>query len=180
MGQAMSTRRDVITHLAAIPLVTAFVNSASAQDSSMVTALFGVAFDRLRDPGYVRAQYAALGYYVELLRTAPPQSLGFAPVNVAAATTTYGQLGESIRSSEGKFDTEAAAVILPDLKKEYENRQKLLWDYLQKAGISIKSPADMVLESAIVSMLLFDAAATKAKQFAQLRLCIFPFCRTLI
>jgi hypothetical protein len=173
----MSTRRDVITHLAAIPLFTAFAGSASAQDSSMVNTLFGVAFDRLPNPGYVRAQYAALRYYVELLRTAPPQSLGFEPANVAAAIATYGQLGDSIRSSEAKFDADAASAIVPELKKEYENRQKQFWDYIEKAGIAIKSPADMVLQTAIVSMLLFDAGATKAKQFSQLRLCIFPFCR---
>ena len=143
----------------------------------MVNALFGVAFDRLRNPDYVRAQYAALGYYVELLRTAPPQSLGLTPANVAAAITTYRQLGDSIRSTEGKFDADSAAVILAELKIEYEKRQTLLWDYLQKAGISIKSPANMVLETAISSMMLFDAAATRAKQFSQLRLCIFPFCR---
>jgi hypothetical protein len=66
----------------------------------------------------------------------------------------------------------------PDLVVEYQRRQKSLWDYFSQIGISPISPASLIIETAISSMMLFYAAATNPSKAAETKWCIFPFCLT--
>jgi hypothetical protein len=170
----MTTRRELVALLATAPLIATSAPTR-AQDQSMIEALFQESMQRLNNPSYVRVQRSVLTYYIELLRIEPPKALNFGAADLQAAIATAARINQEVDKAEAKFDVGAAMLIRSSLVAEYEKRQTILWDYLKQAGITIKSPADVVVERAIVSMLLFYAAATRISNVSQLRFCIFPF-----
>jgi hypothetical protein len=68
------------------------------------------------------------------------------------------------------------AVLKPALKSAYQESRDQLLTILKLAGIEAQSIGTWIVEKAIVSMLLFYAAATSVKEVRDLLWCIFPFC----
>jgi hypothetical protein len=169
----MNTRRDALMLAATVPFLT---TAAIAQDMDMVKTMFTIASDYLNVPQRVHEKYAQLAYYLELLRRYPPKGGGFTPQHLSDATKTYELLGEAIAKSNDKFDGTAAKMAIDSLIGAYAKSQPILWGYLTQIGIAPKSPADVILEEAIASMMFFYAVANKITDALQLKWCIFPFC----
>ena len=169
MANGTGTRREVLTLIAAIPIL----GTEAAAQTTDVRTLFTVASDYLNVPSRVRIKYAELAYYIALLNRFPPK---MGDGRISDAVRTYQLLGDTIRQVEGKFDAAAASQIMESLVEAYAESQKLLWAYLKQVGIEANSSADALIQEALASMMLFYAAATKAIKAAELKYCIFPFC----
>lgn len=161
----MHTRRGAIILASAIPLMA---KTAFAQDPAGVSSLFKAALDNLQAPTRVQQSYANLSFYIQLLRARPE--------DLSVAMKTYQLVGQSIRSVDAKFDRSRAADALPSLVEAYQKSQTELWAYLAKIGIQPKSLAGLIIEEALISMMLFYAAATRVTNAFDLQWCIFPFC----
>jgi hypothetical protein len=170
----METRRQVLTLVAVIPL---FMRDVLAQDREMISALFRSATEYLNTPQRVRQKYQNLSYYLELLRRFPPRVSTFKPEeHLPDAVRSFTLIGEAIQRNAANFDNQAAVSLLPRMIDAYAQFQPTLWEYLKQIGIEPKLPANVILEEAIASMLLFYGAANKVTDVFQMRICIFPFC----
>jgi hypothetical protein len=142
----------------------------------MAAAVFKDAVNRLLDPGYVRQQAAMLPFYIELLRSAPPRIGGYEPRDLDAALATYALLRLAINTTDARFDASAAVKLESDFLFEYGRRQATLWEYLAQVGIRSVSPAGRIIETALISMMLFYAAANRVVKVIEMKWCVFPFC----
>ena len=170
--EPLSTRREVIALIAATPLLASAAHAAETVDPQR---LFDDAMKNLQTPAYVFRQWHALGFYLELMHTFPPKKDGYKPDDLKSADFTYTLLTNEV-TSRTPFDPSAAAKIQKELVAEYQKQQSALWQYLTDSGIMPKSNADIILETAIASMLLFYATVTKVTKAAEAKWCIFPFC----
>ena len=168
----METRREVLILAAGASLLTSDLPAADA----MVTRLFGLAVESIGNPTRVREKYAALTYYMELLRQYPPSKMP-KDVYLPDAEKTYAMIREQIAKTNGKPDGGVDPAVLNGLIETYEKSQHQLWEYLKEIGISPTLPADLLIEEAIATSLVFYVAATKfAGAVANLSWCIYPFC----
>jgi hypothetical protein len=173
MEKAMKTRRDFLALAAATPLMT---SAAYGQNQQKVDDLFKQALAQLSNLEIVRTKYRTLSYYIELLQKVPPNAADFKPDHIPDAIKTYLMLGTLVGKYDAKFDQGIAEKSSAFLKPEYLKNRTPFRDYLKQVGIQPESPAEAVLEEAIVSMMLFFATVNKITELAQMKWCIFPFC----
>ncbi len=169
----METRRDVLILAASIPLLT---SEAHAADGEMVTRIFNIAVEAIKDPMRVRQNHQTLFYYLELLQRSPPKK-SLKDQDLRDAEKTYRMIGEQIARTNGKAEIPIDPTVLKALVEAYAKYQDQLWEYLKEVGIEIKTPADLLIEQAIVTTMVFYAAVTKFVGAVENMLyCFYPFC----